>query len=245
MKSEIPLPIPHLLTTSSIRKTRYEPAPSWRMSRSCARIARREEKKSTIRARSSPYSHTFVRAKYRRRMTMTQMIFVRNRTWPSGRRTAGIRSVRGLSLYSRDCFSSAILPVRRRHRAARGLHLRPRGLRGRGHRDPQGLRRLAAAEELGEPRFPEVHLVRVAGLGGGALRDEGVEPRLDILHVDTEGFPDSVVVAGEPVRPEVVRLVDDHPLEFVLVEPRVPGPAAVPVAPTVRLPPPGCAAPAG
>ncbi len=39
----------------------------------------------------------FVMAKYRTRMARTQNIFVRNCTWPSGRLTAGRRSVRGLS----------------------------------------------------------------------------------------------------------------------------------------------------
>src|SRR2546426_5791994 len=59
---------------------------------------------------------------------------------------------------------------------------------------------------------------------------------LDIFHVDTQGFPQSVVVPHEPVGAEVVRLVDQHPLEFVLVKARVAGAAAVPVAPPVLLP---------
>src|SRR5438445_274789 len=71
MNSEMPEPIPHFETTSSMRKTRYEPAKSW------TRIAR------------------------------TQNIFVRKWTWPSGRVTAGSRSVSGFSAYSRLFFFSS------------------------------------------------------------------------------------------------------------------------------------------
>src|SRR3990172_9387318 len=212
------------------------------MSEPCwpARIARREEKKSTTFARSSPYSQMFVREKYRRRMTMTHISFVRKWTCPSGRRTEGMRSVMGFSLYSRLCFSSAISFRRFRHRdrAPRGLHLRLRRLRRRRDRDPERLRDASAAEELREPRFPEVDLVRASRLLGEPLRHEALQAPLDILDVDTQGFARPVVVADEPVGAEVVRIVDEHPLELVLVEPRVPRAAAVPVAAPVLLPAP-------
>src|SRR6266508_1219641 len=160
----------------------------------------------------------FVSAKYRRRMTMTHMIFVRKCTWPSGRRTAGMRSVIGCSLYSRLCFSSAISlrRLRRRHFAPCRRHLRLRGLRRR-HRDLQRNRRPPAAEELGESRLPEVDLVPLAGLGGEPLRDERLQAALEIFDVDTEGLPQPVVVSHEAVDPEVVRVVDQHPLELVFV----------------------------
>src|SRR2546422_3087529 len=169
---------------------------------------------------------------------MTHMIFVRKWTWPSGLRTAGIRSVIGFSLYSRLCFSSAISVrrFRRRYRAPRCRYFRLRAVRRRRHGDPEGDRRTAPAEQLLEPRLPEVHVERVAGLRGGPLGNEPVQAPLDILNVDTEGLPQPIVVAEEPMGAEVVRLVDQHPLELVLVEPRVPGAAAVPVAATVLLP---------
>src|SRR6266571_8855760 len=154
----------------------------------------------------------FVSEKYRRRMTMTHMSFVRKWTCPSGRRTAGMRSVMGFSLYSRLCFSSAISLRRLRHRdrAACGLDLRARRLRGGWDRDLQGHGRPPAAEELLEPRLPEVHRVPLARFGGESLRDERVEAQLDILDVDTQGFPQPVVMADEPVGAEVVRFVDQH-----------------------------------
>src|SRR3990170_4280563 len=211
-----------------------------------ARIARREEKKSTTVDRSSPYSQTFVSAKYRRRMRTTHMIFVRKCTWPSGRRTAGMRSVIGFNLYSRLCFSSAIslVRLRRRHRSAGRLDLRLRGLRRIGHRDPQGARRPPASEQLPEPRLPEVDLERLPGLGGEALLHERVEAPLHVLDVDRVRAPLPVVMADEPVPPEVVRIVDEHPLELVLVEAGVPRPPAVPVPAPVLLPAPVRPAPA-
>src|SRR2546428_6926359 len=49
----------------------------------------------------------FVMAKYRIRIARTQNIFVRKWTWPSGRVTAGSRSVSGFSAYRRLFFFSS------------------------------------------------------------------------------------------------------------------------------------------
>src|SRR5437899_194419 len=49
----------------------------------------------------------FVMAKYRTRIARTQNIFVRKCTWPSGRVTAGRRSVSGFRAYRRLFFFSS------------------------------------------------------------------------------------------------------------------------------------------
>src|SRR2546427_9790892 len=107
-----------------------------------ARMARRLEKKSMTLARSRPEMKMFVMAKYRTKIARTQNIFVRKCTWPSGRVTAGSRSVIGFRRYRRLFFFSSrgigLLPgvPWEDDLAASAGDLREGGLGGFRHRDP-------------------------------------------------------------------------------------------------------------
>src|SRR3989475_12189054 len=96
----------------------------------------------------------FVMAKYRIRIARTQNIFVRKWTSPSGRATAGSRSVSGFSAYRRLFFFSArgigllpCVPWEDDLAAIAGdLHAGHRG--GRRDGDPPRHREATRAEEL-------------------------------------------------------------------------------------------------